>query len=275
MAQERDTQHALLIPLGHFAQEIGLISGIEAVKLSQKVYDHTPQAKVLEFFIALLSGTQHLQDISLAAHPLDKDLAVAEAWRQASWVDYTSISRAMKQLNWSESKAIASVLESVSQPFLDSELAVLRSQGSGLQYDGDLTGLPVSNTSRTYPNAAYGHMLDEIRLGYLAAVVSFDSPTYGRLWLSVDHHAGDTVSCTQAEALVIAAEKRSGRHPRRRTELLQKRIEDFVKSREPADERLCSQQAALAAAEQAKAETLEKLRVAQEIPETKPHSLAA
>jgi len=57
MTQERDTQHALLIPLGHFAQEIGLISGIEAVKLSQKVYDHTPQAKVLEFFVAVLSGT--------------------------------------------------------------------------------------------------------------------------------------------------------------------------------------------------------------------------
>jgi hypothetical protein len=271
MAQERDTQHALLIPLGHFAQEIGLISGIEAVKLSQKVYDHTPQAKVLEFFVAILSGTKYLQDISLAAHPLGKDLAVAEAWGQASWVDYTSLSRAMKRLNWSESKALASVFEHVSQPFLDSELAILRSQGRGLQYDGDLTGLPVSNTSRTYPNAAYGHMSDEIRLGYQAAVVSFQSPTYGRLWLSVDHHAGDTVSCTQAEALVIAAEKRSGQRPKRRTELLQKRIEDFVKSREPADERLCSQQTALVKAEQAKAETLAKLRAAQEISDTKPH----
>ncbi len=270
MAQERDTQHALLIPLGHFAQEIGLISGIEAVKLSQKVYDHTPQAKVLEFFVAILSGTKYLQDISLAAHPLDKDLAVAEAWGQASWVDYTSLSRAMKQLKWSESKALVDVLEHVSQPFLDSELAILRSQGRGLQYDGDLTGLPVSNTSRTYPNAAYGHMSDEIRLGYQAAVVSFQSPTYGRLWLSVDHHAGDTVSCTQAEALVIAAEKRSGQRPKRRTELLQKRIEDFVRNRAPADERLCSQQTALAEAEQAKTETLAKLRAAQEIPETKP-----
>jgi hypothetical protein len=270
MAQERDTQHALLIPLGHFAQEIGLISGIEAVKLRQKVYDHTPQAKVLEFLVAVLSGTQHLQDISLAGHPLDQDLAVAEAWRQVGWLDYTSVSRAMKQLSWNESKAIASVLEHVSQPFLDSELAVLRSQGCGLQYDGDLTGLPVSNTSRTYPNAAYGHMSDEIRLGYQAAVVSFHSPTYGRLWLSVDHHVGDTVSCTQAEALVLAAEKRSGQHPKRRTELVQKRIKNFVKNREPADERFCSQQAALAATEQAKAETLEKLRAAQEIPETKP-----
>ena len=110
----------------------------------------------------------------------------------------------------------------------------MRSRSSQLQYDGDLTGLPVSNTSRMYPNASFGYMGDEIRLGYQAEVVSLQSPTYGRLWLSVEHHAGDTVSATQAEALVLAAEKRSGQRPRRRTELLEKRIEAFVQSREPA-----------------------------------------
>ena len=270
MAQEQDTQHALLIPWGYFAGEIGLISGIEAVKLSQKVYEHTPQAKVIEFLAAILSGAKQLQDISLASHPLDKDLAVAEAWRQAGWADYTGVSRTLKHLSWTEVQALVAVLERVSQPFLDRELAVLRSQCRGLQYDGDLTGLPVSNTSRTYPNAAYGHMSDEIRLGYQAGVVSFQSPTYGRLWLSVEHHGGDTVSCTQAEALVLAAEKRSGQHPKRRTEFLQKRVEAFVKSREPAEKRLSSQQAVLAAAEQTKAEILAQLRTAQEKPETKP-----
>jgi len=268
MAQERDTQHALMIAWGHFAREIGLISGIEAVKLNQKVYEHTPQAKVIEFFVAILSGAKHLQDISLAAHPLDKDLAVAEAWEQARWADYSGVSRTLKRLSWAEAKSLMSVLEHVSQPFLESELAVLRSQGCGLQYDGDLTGLPVSNTSRTYPNAAYGHMSDEIRLGYQAGVVSVQSPTYGRLWLSVEHHAGDTVSCTQAETLVLAAEKRSGQRPKRRTELLQKRIEDFVKSREPAEKRLSSQQTALETAERAKQETAAQLRA-----ETKPERI--
>jgi hypothetical protein len=270
MAQEQDTQHALLIPLGHFAQEIGLIPGIEAVKLNQKICEHTPQAKVIEFLVAILSGVKYLQDISLAAHPLDKDLAVAQAWRQASWADYTGISRTLKQLSWAEARAIVAVLEKVGQPFVQSELKLLRSLKQALQYDGDLTGLPVSNTSRTYPNAAYGHMSDEIRLGYQAGVVSFQCPTYGRMWLSVEHHAGDTVSCTQAEALVLAAEKRSGQHPKRRTDLLQKRIEDFVTSREPAVKRLSSQQMTLAAAEQAKADVLAQLQTAQETPEEKP-----
>src|SRR5207248_7113053 len=85
----------------------------------------------------------------------------------------------------------------------------------------------VLDTSRTYPHAAFGHMDDEIRLGYQAGVVSLQSPTYGRLWLSVAHHPGDTVSCTQAEALVLAAEACTRLQPRRRTELLRQRLQAF------------------------------------------------
>lgn len=66
MAQEEETQHALLIAWGRFAQEIGLIAAIEGVKLGQKVYEHTPQAKVLEFFVVILAGQKQLQEISLS-----------------------------------------------------------------------------------------------------------------------------------------------------------------------------------------------------------------
>ena len=58
-------------------------------------------------------------------------------------------------------------------------------------------------------------------------MVSLISPAYGRMWLSATHHPGDTVSSTQAEALVLEAERRLGQRPKRRTELLQKRIEDL------------------------------------------------
>ena len=269
MAQKQDTQHALLIPWGRFAQEIGLIAGIESVKLNQKVYTHTPQEKVIEFLVAILLGSKHLQDVSLAAHPLDKDVATAEAWGQKGWADYSGVSRTLKKLSWTEVHALVAVIEQVSQPFLKSELALLRSQGHGLDYDGDLTGLPVSNTSRTYPNVAYGHMSDEIRLGYQAGVVSLQSPTYGRLWLSVEHHAGNTVSCTQAEALLRAAEKRSGQRPKRRIELLQKRLEAFVKSRAPTEKRWASQQAKWEAAQGAQEEVSAELRA-----ETKSKRLA-
>lgn len=127
------------------------------------------------------------------------------------------VSRTLSGLSWEEAQQIACVPEDVSQPFLAAELELLRRQGRRICYDGDLTGLPVSNTSHTYPNAAYGHTNNEIRLGYQAALVSLESPTYGRLWLSVAHHPGDTASSTQAGSLVLAAEahtlKRRNRCP--------------------------------------------------------------
>ena len=92
--------------------------------------------------------------------------------------------------------------------------------GLSISYDGDLTGRPVSNSSTTYPNVGYGHMDDAIRLGYQAAMVSMHSPTYGRLWLSVVPHPGNTATCTQVEAMVLAAEAKTDLCPLRRTDLL-------------------------------------------------------
>ena len=236
------TQHALLVAWGAFAEHIGLPQQLQQVFLKQKVYTHTPQTKVLEFLVAILAGLRHLQDISRAAHPLDQDVAVAEAWGQPAWADYSGVSRTLSQLSWEEVHQLVAALEVVSQPFLRAELQAIRSQGQRVRLDGDLTGLPVSNTSQTYPNAAYGHMNTEVRLGYQAALVSMESPTYGRLWLSVAHHPGDTVSCTQAEAMVLSAEARLGVRPRRRTELLQQRIQRFEQSMQSTAQRLTTQQ---------------------------------
>jgi hypothetical protein len=127
MAHKQETQHALLIPRGRFAHEIGLITAIEAVELSQKVYEHTPQGKVLEFFVAILAGLRQLQEISLAAHPLDKDVVVAQAWGQAGWADYTGVSRTLKSLTWEEVHALVAVLEKVGRPFLAQELLLVKS----------------------------------------------------------------------------------------------------------------------------------------------------
>lgn len=218
------TQHAFLVAWGWYAQETGLIKKMQAVPLRQKAYEHTPQSKVLEFFVGTLAGIKHLQEISTAAHPLDLDTAVAKTWEQPDWADYSGVSRTLSSLSGENVQAIVQVLEEISQPYLQGEIRLIQSQGQRLRYDGDLTGLPVADTSQTYPNAAFGLMAEEIRLGYQAGVVSLASPTYGRLWLSVAHHPGNTVSCTQAEALVLEAERRTGLRPKRRVTLLRERI---------------------------------------------------
>lgn len=240
--QIQQTQHAFLVAWGQFAQEKGLIARVEAVKLGQKNYYHRPQTKILEFLVANLGGLKHLRDISLSAHPLDKDQVVAEAWGQPAWADYSGVSRTLSRLSWTEARAIVTALDEFSQPFLDTELTILREHQQRLTLDGDLTGIPVSNTSTSYPNAAFGHMDNEIQLGYQAGVVSLLTETYSRQRLSGMHHPGDTVSSTQAEALVLAAETRIGLRPLRRIELLEKRITDYDPLLATVQERLEIQQ---------------------------------
>lgn len=218
------TTHAMLVAWGAYAQELGLVDRLNEVELKQRSRVHRPQTKVLEFLVAILAGLPHLQDISRAAHPLDQDQMVAEAWGQPAWADYSGVSRTLQGLSEEEAQAIASELMTISQPLLAEEIAVALHSTGYLVYDADLTGRPVSSTSSTYPDAAFGHMGDKVALGYQAAVVSLNSPTYGRLWLSNQLHSGDTVSCTQAQALVKAAEARTGLRPRRRTELVEMRL---------------------------------------------------
>ena len=218
------TQHAMLVIWGIFARRIGLVQAIEAVKLKQKKRDHTPQTKILEFLVAILAGLPHLQDISRAAHPLDQDQIVATAWGRDAWADYSGVSRTLSRLTATEVAELAAVLDSIGQPFIDQEVALALARRGEVVYDADLTGRPVSSTSSSYPNTAFGHMGDTIELGYQAALVSIHSPTYGRLWLANELHPGDTVSMTRTQALVMAAEKRTGRQPQRRTDLLAQRL---------------------------------------------------
>jgi len=218
------TSHAMLVPWGLFAQHIGLVETLEGVSIPQRRREYTPQTKLIEFLVSILAGCAYLQDISRGAHPLDQDRAVAQAWKQEGWADYSGVSRTLKACTEETVAAVKEALEIVSRPFIEREVMLALLDRGVLVYDGDLTGRPVSSTSTTYPGAAFGWMSDAVQLGYQAALVSLHSPTYGRLWLSVEQHPGDTVSSSQAEALVQAAEARTGARPWRRTDLLAERI---------------------------------------------------
>ncbi|HET6344153.1 MAG TPA: hypothetical protein VFH51_04430, partial [Myxococcota bacterium] len=198
---------------------------LAAVPLHQQTYTHTPHTKLLEFFVAILAGLPHLLDISRAAHPLDQDRAVADAWGQPAWADASGVCRALQALTTAEAEAVTEVFVRLSQPFVDQEVLLALRQAGRVVYDGDLTGRPVANSSTSYPGAAYGHMSDVLQLGYQAALVSIHSPTYGRLWLRVQPHPGNTLSCSQALAMLCAAETATGVRPRRRVELVQARLQ--------------------------------------------------
>jgi len=222
----------MLVAWGEFAQSIGLIQAVESVPLHQKTVTHRPQTKILEFLVGILAGLAHLKDLSRSAHPIDQDQAVAKAWLQPAWADYSGVSRTLTTLYQEEAEQVAGVLHKITKLILDEEVMKALQFSGRLTYDGDLTGRAVSNSSTTYPNAGYGHMDDAIRLGYQAAMVSVHSPTYGRLWLSVVPHPGNTASCTQVEAMVLAAEAKTGLRPLRRTDLLRARVQCISQERQ-------------------------------------------
>ena len=58
------TQHALMVPLGEFAHEIGLIQKLQQVHVPQKSVVHAPQAKILTFLMGILTGITHLKDLN-------------------------------------------------------------------------------------------------------------------------------------------------------------------------------------------------------------------
>jgi hypothetical protein len=232
------TTHAMLVPWGLFSRQIGLVQRLEKVPIAQRKRDYEPQTKLIEFLAAIMGGCRYLQDISHGPHPLDRDQTVATAWGQSGWADYSGVSRTLQACTQETVEAVREVIEDVSRPYIDREVVLSLQQTGVLIYDGDLTGRPVSNTSTTYPGAAFGWMDDAVCLGYQAALVSLHSPSYGRLWLSVTPHPGDTVSCHQADALVRAAESRTGVRPWRRTDLLSGRIRDQQAKLEEAQRQL-------------------------------------
>lgn len=259
------THHAMLVAWGQFAQNIGMIRDIETVALHQKTVEHSPQTKVLEFFVVILAGLPHLQELSRSAHPIDQDQAVAKAWLQAGWADYSGVSRTLSGICQAEADQIAKVLQQITQPILAEEVMQALKRSGRLVYDGDLTDRPVSNTSTSYPGVAYGHMGDGLHLGYQAAMVSLHSPTYGRFWLSVVEHPGDTVSCTQAEAMVQAAEQRTGMRPLRRTDLLKERIRALEAETQQIQDEIAVHQKALADSQSQRVEMEVQLAQQQEI----------
>lgn len=241
------THHALLIAWGHFAQTLALPAQFATLPIPQKTVQHTPAAKLLTVLLGILAGNEYLRDLSYGPAPLSRDPAVAVAWGLPALADAASISRTLQVATPLTLAVLQQVLDHLTTPFLVQALAALRRAATPLQLDVDLTGQPVSATSQTYPDAAFGYMDGAICLGYQLAEVCLQTPQWGRLWLAGQHHPGDTVSSQCLLALVAAAEVRLGCHPRRRVELLQERIaaHQALLARQGAD------LAALTAAQQA------------------------
>ncbi len=219
-----NTDHGLLVAYGQFFQQHGLLQQLLQVPIYQKTRGLTPQAKLIEFLAGIMSGIEYLSDLNDGPHPLAKDATVACAWNLARWAHYSSVSRTLAACDEQTVQAVQQAIEIFSQPFLREAVQELLRAGRVLLYDLDLLGQPVSATSTTYPQVAFGWMDDQIRLGYQLARICLTDKHGQRLWLQGFHHPGDTVSVACVQELVRAAEAQTGVRPQRRTDLVQQRL---------------------------------------------------
>src|SRR6476646_6767402 len=95
LPQEQPTQHAMLVVWGQFAQEIGLLDQLTSVPIPQKTVQHSPAAKLATLFMGLLSGIQHLSDLTHGPAPLYHDPTVAAAWGLTALPEASGVSRTL------------------------------------------------------------------------------------------------------------------------------------------------------------------------------------
>jgi hypothetical protein len=240
------TDHALLVLLGHFAHQLGLVARLEAVPLAQKQVTHAPQTKLIQFLVAILAGLPHLQELNDGPAPLVHDPTVPQAWGQPAFAHYSGVSRTLAAADTTTLQAVRDALAQVSRPFIDREvLAILRSNAP-LTVDIDLTGRPVSPTSTSYPEATFGWMDDAVAKGYQSAISSLSGGPTGRLLLATQRYAGHTKSAECLQAAVVAVEAALQVRPRRRPHLVQAQLDALAT-------RLTTKQQHLAAAQEAQA----------------------
>ena len=136
-----------LLAFGQFAQQHGLVSRLMQVPLDQKTRTFTPQTKLLELLVGTLAGMEYLRDLNVCPRPVAKDHLVAEAWGQAAWAHYSSVSRTLGVCNAQTVRVTQEAVEAFSQLFIDRTVSAELRRGRLIVFDADLMGQPVSPTS--------------------------------------------------------------------------------------------------------------------------------
>ena len=237
-----NTEHGMLVAFGEFLQQNGLLDRLRQVPVPQKTHAFSPQDKLIELLIGIMSGIEYLQDLHRGPRPLTKDAAVAQAWGIEGFAHFTTVGRTLAACDEQTVAATEAAIQAFSRPFVESTVHELLRRGQPVVYDLDLTGQPVSSTSTTYPDAAFGSLRvnDQVRLGYQLARVSLLTHTGERIWLAGFHHPGDTASASCLKELIRAAEAHTGVRPQRRPEGVTQRIttqqERIARTRRLADQ---------------------------------------
>jgi hypothetical protein len=220
-----ETEHALLIAYGRFAQQVGLLQALEQVPFKMKTVEHTPEDKTAELLAHILAGSMHVNELATSAHPLVKDQMVARAWDQQTFASASGVSDLLRSVSQDTVEALKLQLRQVLDPFRRRLLREL--SPSYIVVDLDLTGLVVSDQATTYEGADFGYMgeVDGLGRGYQFARAQLVGLS-DTLVLGGFLHPGRTVEVHCLKELVALVEAELGR-PRRRVELVESQLAEL------------------------------------------------
>lgn len=217
------TDHALLVPLGHFAQQIGLVDALGRVPFKMKTVQHSPGDKLTELLIHLLAGGMHITELERRPPALIHDQPVAQAWGQEAFASASGVSDLLRAASSATVAALKAELRQVTAPYRH---RVLRDLPAAWVVDLDLTGLVVGDQALTYEGADYGYMgeVGSVAKGYQFARAQVVAQ-HEVLVLGGFLHSGRTVPAHCLEELVALVESELGK-PRRRVEVVEARLQE-------------------------------------------------
>ncbi|MCL0060612.1 transposase [Dehalococcoidia bacterium] len=196
-----------LVPTGHYAQEIGLIDLFkEHLKIDMKTVHHTPVEKVIELFVSMIAGCP---DVKTVNNRLVPDRLAAAAWCQKQFADQSQVSEVIHRITPENLLQ----LEEIFHKLLSQQgLARRHPVSEWLVVDVDMTGLPVSPTSKTYEGATFGFMQKETGKGY-KLTCAYTGGELGEV-LGGLFDSGTAHCATKLIDLLLLVEKRVGSPPR-------------------------------------------------------------
>ncbi|MBT9162361.1 MAG: hypothetical protein DDT27_00919 [Dehalococcoidia bacterium] len=196
-----------LVPTGHYAQDIGLIDLFkERLKIDMKTVHHTPVEKVIELFVSMIAGCP---DVKTVNNRLVPDRLAAAAWCQKQFADQSQVSEVVHRITPENLLQLEEISHTL---FSQRSLARRHPVNEWLIVDVDMTGLPVSPTSRTYEGAAFGFMQKDKGKGY-KLTCAYTGGELGEVFGGL-FDPGTAHCATKLIDLLLLIEKRVGSPPR-------------------------------------------------------------
>jgi hypothetical protein len=149
------TPHGLLVVLGHFAQQIGLVRAFaEQVHIDMQTREHSPQGKLLTAFLSLVAGLASGRAIK---EVLGGDTVVAQAWGLPRFADQSLVSDVLHALQ----PPPLEQLEGLYQTLWDRHSRALQQPlDVPLVVDLDQVGLSVSPEAETIEGVRPGYFVE-------------------------------------------------------------------------------------------------------------------